>query len=173
MLSLLLEVVWFTLPAWVANSIAIDVKAVPILKDLSTPMDFGRSFRGKRILGDGKTWRGLFAGIVAGTLTGALQAYLSPGGLPVMSCTLGFLMGSGALIGDFTASFLKRRMGFDRGDPLIILDTMDYIVGAYFFAWMIVPVNTTYLVLAGLLTIPFHTIANFVAYFLKLKKNPW
>ena len=35
-----------------------------------TPVDFGRSWHGKRILGDGKTWCGLVGGCSAGVALG-------------------------------------------------------------------------------------------------------
>src|SRR2546427_13302198 len=50
---------WFLLPAYVANPMAV-------VSGGGTPMDFGRTLRdGRRLLGDGKTWRG-FAGGRAG-----------------------------------------------------------------------------------------------------------
>src|SRR2546422_10015344 len=47
---------WFLLPAYVANPMAVVFGG-------GTPMDFGRALRdGRRILGDGKTWRGVARG---------------------------------------------------------------------------------------------------------------
>jgi hypothetical protein len=48
----------------------------PWLCALAVPIDGGRSFRGKRILGDHKTWRGLLAGIFAGIFTYEVQRFL-------------------------------------------------------------------------------------------------
>jgi len=72
-------------------------------------------------------------------------------------------------------SFLKRRMGFERGHPLILLDSLDYIFGAYVVAWMLrlTPFNLQYFAIACVMTVPVHMVANFAAYYLKLKKNPW
>jgi CDP-2,3-bis-(O-geranylgeranyl)-sn-glycerol synthase len=173
MLRLLINVFWFTLPAYIANSIAIDVSGIPFLKNYSTPIDFGQSWRGKRIFGEGKTWRGLIFGVLAGGIIGCLQHTYGPTSMPEMTASLGFVMGFGALTGDLTASFIKRRGGFRRGHPLILLDSLDYVVGAYFFAWLIVPVNLQFLAVACIMTVPLHITANFVAYFLKLKKKPW
>jgi CDP-2,3-bis-(O-geranylgeranyl)-sn-glycerol synthase len=170
------EAVWFILPAYVANSIAIDVSAVPYLKRFTTPVDFGRSFRGKRILGDGKTWRGLICGVMAGGLCGLLQQHLSPEGLFPMTALIGFLLGLGALVGDMVESFIKRRMGMGRGHPLILMDQLDYIFGAFFFAWIVVPMRTIgweYLALICAITVPLHMFASVVAWKLKMKKNPW
>ena len=43
--------VWLMLPALIPNSAAV-------LFGGGRPMDFGKSWRGKRLLGDGKTWKG-------------------------------------------------------------------------------------------------------------------
>src|SRR5437867_4461168 len=55
---------WFLLPAYVANPMAVVFGG-------GTPMDFGRSMRdGRRVLGDGKTWRGFAGGIASGFVLG-------------------------------------------------------------------------------------------------------
>ena len=52
-LEIILQALWLILPAYVANASAVLVGG-------GTPVDFGKNWRdGKRILGDGKTWRGL------------------------------------------------------------------------------------------------------------------
>lgn len=170
------EAVWFILPAYVANSVAIDVSGVPFLRKYSTPLDFGRSWRGKRILGDGKTWRGLVFGTLGGVACAALQQTYPQTELYPMTPLVGFLLGFGALVGDSVESFIKRRMGFGRGHPLLLLDQLDYIFGAFMFAWLAVPykvIGLDYLILASAVTVPLHMFASVVAWALKLKKNPW
>jgi len=168
-----LDVLWFILPAYVANSMAINVSRFPILKDYSTPIDFGMSIRGRRIFGDGKTWRGLICGILSAILFAAIQERISPAGYPQMTMLLGFLLGSGALLGDLIESFIKRMSGLDRGHPLFLMDQLDYIVGAFFCAWTVIPVDFGFLLVASLITLPLHFGASIVAWVLKLKKNPW
>ena len=167
------EVLWFILPAWVANSVAIDVSGLPILKDYSLPVDFGATWRGRRILGDGKTWRGLICGVSAGMACAAVQGLYPQPGLAMMTPYLGFLLGFGALGGDMAESFLKRMAGFQRGHPMFLLDQLDYIIGAFFLAWTVVPVNLLHLLVACVITLPLHVIASIVAYKVKLKENPW
>jgi len=174
--SVIIGVIWFILPAYVANSVAIDVSGIPFLKKYNTPVDFGRKFRGKRVLGDGKTWRGFIAAVIAGTIVGFLQsnyATILGTAVPEMNATLGFLLGFGAMVGDMTASFFKRQAGLKRGAMVPVLDQVDYIVVAFLFAWTVVPADWGMLVLACVITIPFHVIANLVAYAIKLKKVPW
>ncbi len=172
----LLEVIWVILPAWMANTAAIDVKGLPLLKNWNTPIDFGRKFRGNRLFGDGKTWRGFLAGIVAATFTALLQSWYSPSGLIYMTPKIGLFLGIGAVTGDLVESFIKRRSGLDRGHPLFLLDHLDYIFGAFLFGWIVLPYNTIgldYLLIACILTVPIHFMANIFAWKVGLKKNPW
>src|SRR5438094_104291 len=60
------QALWFFLPAFVANPMAVVFGG-------GTPIDFGRTLRdGERLFGDGKTWRGLLGGTVSGALLGFL-----------------------------------------------------------------------------------------------------
>ncbi|MCX6695389.1 MAG: CDP-2,3-bis-(O-geranylgeranyl)-sn-glycerol synthase [Candidatus Altiarchaeota archaeon] len=172
----LLEVLWFIFPAYAANSIAVDVSGIPFLKDFSTPMDFGRNIGGRRVFGDGKTWRGFFCGILAGVIVGWIQSLLQANyswNLPEMSLTLAFLLSLGAMVGDLAASAIKRRCGFERGHSLPFIDQLDFVFGAFYFAWIIVPADLAFFATALVVTVPIHYFANYVAWVLKLKKSPW
>ena len=66
-LGLVLVTVWLMLPAYLGNTIASIVGG-------GSPIDNGRNWNdGRRILGDGKTWRGLIGGVLGGMLVGHLQ----------------------------------------------------------------------------------------------------
>lgn len=183
----IIEALWFVLPAYVANSVAADVSIIGFLRKYNHPVDGGKTFRGKRILGDGKTWRGLFFGVLGGVFVGWLQSkyywrvfeLLQPLASPAelnlqqMTLTLAFLISLGAMVGDMVESFGKRMMGLPSGHPAPILDQLDYIFGAFFFAWLVVPVNLDYFALAVLITIPLHVVANIVAWALKIKRVWW
>ena len=54
--------VLFFLPAAVGNVTPIFINRVPILNQWKTPIDLGVSWRGKRVFGANKTWRGLVCG---------------------------------------------------------------------------------------------------------------
>lgn len=134
-------VLWVFLPAGVANMAPIFAAHIPALKRYNAPVDFGRSFRDRRIFGDHKTWRGFAAGIITATLVLALQqvlvgqfawaAWLSDGldygDLPVL--IVGPLFALGALGGDAIKSFFKRQVGVRPGGTWIPFDQIDYIIG--------------------------------------------
>jgi len=148
---------WFFLPAYVAN-------ATPVVLGGGTPMDLGRNFLdGRRILGDGKTFRGVILAIAAGTLIGALQ--LRP--------LIGFVMALGAMLGDLAVSFIKRRLGMERGAPLPVGDQLDFVAGAIALTGLVVSIPLSYIVAIVIVTPPIHLGTNALAYILKLKKKPW
>src|SRR2546426_8358818 len=58
------QALWFFLPAFVANPMAVVFGG-------GTPIDFGRTLGDReRLFGDGKTWRGLLGGTVLGGVLG-------------------------------------------------------------------------------------------------------
>jgi len=136
--EVLLQALWLILPAYIANASAVIVGG-------GRPVDFGKTWKdGKRILGDGKTWRGLFAGTFLGMTAGfglvvaasylSLSEYQSLGlstfeGFPVM-IPLIFSLCFGSLLGDIIESFFKRRMGIQRGEDWFGFDQLDFLVGA-------------------------------------------
>jgi CDP-2,3-bis-(O-geranylgeranyl)-sn-glycerol synthase len=61
---------WLMLPAFLPNSAAVVFGG-------GKPIDLGRSWHGRRILGDGKTWTGLFGGISAGVGLGVIQMMIA------------------------------------------------------------------------------------------------
>jgi CDP-2,3-bis-(O-geranylgeranyl)-sn-glycerol synthase len=87
----------------------------------------------------------------------------------------GLLLSLGALLGDLTGAFAKRRLGIAPGGLLPIIDQMDFILGAVLFSLPLsLQVMSWELVLIVLvITIPLHLLTNFGAYRLKLKSNPW
>ncbi|HWR27297.1 MAG TPA: CDP-2,3-bis-(O-geranylgeranyl)-sn-glycerol synthase [Candidatus Thermoplasmatota archaeon] len=143
--TVIIQAFWIVIPIYIANASAVIVGG-------GTPIDFGRSWKdGRRILGDGKTWRGLFAGAFLGMTAGfglaVAASYLSASeysflgltnfeGFPLMIPIL-FSLCFGALLGDIIESFFKRRIGKDRGQDWIPFDQLDFIVGALIFSFLI------------------------------------
>ena len=172
-----LTTLYFILPAYFSNGGALAFGG-------GKPVDFGKSDKnGVRWIGDGVTWRGLFAGTIIGIITGAIQGYLAPFILPEIGSYLitpivtdvsngiliGFLLGFGALLGDALGSFIKRRLGIGRGKPAPILDQLDFIIVAIILVAPFVEVNLIFIVIAIALTLIIHLISNSIAYLLGLK----
>jgi len=79
----------------------------------------------------------------------------------------------GALLGDLAGAFLKRRLGIAPGGSLPIVDQVDFAIGAIVFSVPLAIVNWELAVTVLLITPPIHLLTNFLAYKMKLKRNPW
>ncbi|NPA47904.1 MAG: CDP-2,3-bis-(O-geranylgeranyl)-sn-glycerol synthase [Thermococci archaeon] len=169
-LSSLAWAVWYILPAYVAN-------ASPVLVGGGRPMDMGRKWRdGKRILGDGKTWRGFFGGIAIGTAFGAFQYLITPsfyGGSFKTALSLAFLLSLGALVGDLVGSFFKRRAGLPRGYPAIGLDQLGFLISALAFAYPVKTIGPGQMIFLLIFTPFLHWGTNYAAYKIGKKEVPW
>ena len=143
--EIIIQALWLVLPAYIANASALLVGG-------GTPIDFGKNWRdGNRILGDGKTWRGLisgaFVGITAGFGLSVAAKYINQSdfaflglndftGFPLMIPIIGSIC-FGALLGDIIKSFFKRRIGKKRGEDWIPFDQIDLVLGVLFFSFLI------------------------------------
>ena len=163
--TLIIEALKFIAPAYAAN-------ATPVLAGGGKPMDFGRNFPdGKRIFGTNKTFRGFFFGWAIGIVVGAVEGFVF--GFNQFSVLFCVLTPLGALLGDLTGAFIKRRLNIKPGGLLPVVDQIDFVVGALVFALPFMAVSWQLAVTVLLLTPPIHLFTNFVAYKLKLKKHPW
>ncbi len=180
----LLQALWFFLPAYVANPTAV-------LFGGGTSMDFGKTLRdGKRLFGDGKTWRGFAGGVTSGVILGlilwAIAALVYPtlayGSFPAGLAPL-VLLPLGALLGDLVGSFIKRRMGKAKGAPALGLDQYDFFVGAFVLlavfqtSWFVQHYwegDGVYgLIFIAVLTPFLHRAVNIVGFKLGKKEVPW
>ena len=191
--EIVLQALWLILPAYIANASAVLVGG-------GKPIDSGKTWKdGKRILGDGKTWRGLFSGAFVGITAGfglvVAARYINMSdfyfiglndftGFPWMIPII-FSLCFGALLGDITESFFKRRIGRKQGVDWIPFDQIDFILGALFLSfivsgilfitgfieqnWFFENVSIWHILVILVITPFFHILANFI--FRKSKKN--
>ncbi len=166
----------FILPAYVSNG-------VPVLIPGRTPIDLGQNHDdGNRFFGPGKTFRGFVAGVVGGTLVGILVALIWPSALPVLGfeekAGLSFLLAFGAMAGDLSGSFLKRRLHVPPGAKIRFLDQVPFVLVALLLAVLAFPVladqigwwGFTFLVV---FTVVIHRAVNYAAFRAGLKRVPW
>lgn len=176
---------WLFIPALVPNSAAVIFGG-------GTPVDFGRSWNGKRILGDGKTWRGFFGGGLTGVFIGliliGISYFFDPDnfwGFGPFWSNVGilFCLSFGSLLGDMMGSFIKRRLNIQRGQKAPILDQFDFVIGAFLVTALVFPhwIYGNYiegwhilaLVFVLAVTLILHRGVNIIGYRMGLKKEPW
>lgn len=148
--------------------------AAPIILHGTIPLDFGKKLFGQRVLGDGKTSLGTFAGILVGTATGALLYFIIPQAALIENYfSLIVLLSIGAMVGDLVKSFLKRRLGIKSGQQWAFFDQLDFVVGGLIFSSFIRIPEMVLVIIILVLTIFTHSAFNYLAFKLKLKKVPW
>jgi len=116
----------YIFPAYVAN--ATPVVAVRIL-GRAHPIDGRVVFvDGKRLLGDGKTYEGLAAGIGFGSVVGFAMLWILP--TLFRSHAEIIIMTAGAMLGDIAGAFVKRRLGIPHGRAAPPLDQLSFFAGS-------------------------------------------
>lgn len=168
----------FAHSAWLRSSLS---------RKFMHPIDGGRTWRGRRLLGDNKSWRGFMMIVPASAATFAgLRALVSPGadGLwtmaPLAYAALGALAGLGFMAGELPNSFVKRQLGIAPGESPasptlamvgLLIDRLDSILGMLVVVSLAVP--TPWLTWGWVLVLgPFiHWGFSFLLYRLGVKRR--
>ena len=159
------------------------------LSRLRRPLDLGRAYKGKRIFGDHKTWRGLTINVLFCSLGAIIQAWLQgkevlPQWLFLLdykshAFTVGVLIGLGMTVGELPNSFLKRRFeippGKSREGPLgiafFIYDQVDLTIGIWVFLFFLIRPSLWLVLWSLLLTLALHLAVSSVGYLLGMRKT--
>lgn len=139
---------WTTLPVTTGGILHMLIVRAGWMQAWAIPLDGGRCWRGQRILGDHKTWRGLLV-IVIGTMVMAGGQRLTENAAPWLAgwnltelrghgwWHAGLVMGTGYALAELPNSFFKRRLGIAPGQGragatgllLVLLDQADSALG--------------------------------------------
>jgi CDP-2,3-bis-(O-geranylgeranyl)-sn-glycerol synthase len=165
---MVLDSLYFFLPAYFANMAPVLLKWIPFFDKPIHKKKFGKN----------KTWRGLVVAPLVGGLIFFLQKLIYSTGFTKLalidysgfSVLLGFLLGSGAILGDLMKSYFKRKRKIKAGKPWPFWDQLDFVFGALLFGGLVyVPPAETVLIL--LVASPLlHISINHVGYYLGIRK---
>lgn len=171
----ILTIIFFLIPAGIANMAPVLVKKINFL---NYPIDFGKKISGDRIFGENKTYRGFFFGILLSIIAALIQKSVYPTDLSVLVnynevnvFLLGFLLGFGALFGDLVKSFFKRRLKIKPGKSWVPFDQIDWVIGALLFASLYVSISLKLWIIGIVVFGILHPIVNYAGFLLKIKKN--
>ena len=169
-------------PAFIANPGAVVTGGHLVI-------DRGKTYRGKRIFGDGKSWSGFIGGSLIGILSGIIIYYLvlilkipyPDYGQNLAAAILVLIpMSFGSLLGDMAGSFIKRRIGMKRGARGSILDQWPFVIASFMLVFAfardffmefygdLIPIAVILII-----TPPIHRGVNILAYKYKMKDVPW
>ena|SRR3989344_6434722 len=173
------EALYLFLPAYFANMAPVILGKINVLP---YPIDANRTWRNKPIFGKNKTWGGLLYAILLGTVIFYIQQVLY--NIPFFkaislmdysgqSLLLGFLLASGAILGDLAESFIKRRYGKAPGAEWFPFDQVDYVIGALLFGAAIYTPPLKIIIILFILAPLLHYTTNYIGFLLGLKKVKW
>lgn len=165
---------WPSVQDWVsAIYILVPVyctNGAPVIFGGGRPIDSGKSLSdGQRILGDNKTLRGFASGLIIGSIVGLFESVL----LSQKLLPIAILASLGALLGDLTGAFVKRRLAIRPGKPFPVLDQLDFVLGAVLLVSIISSLSLGTALIVFLVTPPIHVMTNLGAYALGLKSTYW
>lgn len=176
---LILKLIWLMLPAYFANMMPVFVSG--IFKKLAFPLDLGKKLNNQRILGDHKTFRGFFFGILAAIAVFYAQqilynySFFQELSLIDYDNTVffGFWIGFGALFFDLIKSFLKRRIGIAPGKPWLIADQLDYVIGAIVFMSYLYAPGWIEVLLIIAISVILTILVKHIGFWLKIGREKW
>lgn len=145
---LLVQILWLALPLVLVGAFHMVAVKRDWFPALRVPVDGGATFRGRRLFGENKTWRGIAILTIGTTLLVWGQALAMArvdalGALAlidfdrVVPGLVGALMGLGYALGELPNSFIKRQMGIAPGVTeagpagafFSLIDQADSVVG--------------------------------------------
>jgi len=127
------QALYLIAPAVLAGVVHGAVIKRDLLAQLAKPLDGGRQWRGRPVLGPNKTWRGLL--VMSGVSTIGALAQSALGEYDLSSAlAIGLALGLGYSVAELPNSFVKRRLGIGagetRGRMQYLADQADSVIGA-------------------------------------------
>lgn len=178
---MLVSSLYLILPLCIANASPHFVKGIPWG---ATPLDHRKRWRGKRIFGDHKTYRGAGISIAMSVLVVLVQkllflqfqsiSVLDYGALSFLQAVgIGVLFAASYIMIDLIKSFIKRRINLPEGSPWIPFDQIDLSVAALIALAIIHLPSWQYLVIIFFLSPVLVIVSNGIAYGVGIKKVWW
>lgn len=187
----LLQTLWLALPVIAGGLLHIVAIKMDVLSPLARmPVDGGLTWRGRRLLGDNKSVRGVILMISATTLCAVVQGLLEshvewaralslPGAGRLDPVRWGLLLGTGYVVGELPNSFIKRQLDVAPGGAangwlgptFWVIDQVDSLIGVLVSmrnAW-VPPLDVVVLLFAIALTL--HPAVAFGMVVLGLKRR--
>jgi hypothetical protein len=160
------------------------------LSFLYHPIDRGRLFRGRRILGANKTWRGIVAVSIGTAIGFAMQSMLfhrfsSIRAIELFDYSLpkaffvGLALGAASMLSELPNSFVKRQMEIAPGSAaegwksilFYAFDQVDFLFGAWLVLAAIIPVTFERILLSFAFLFISHQALTSIGYLLGMRST--
>ncbi|MCL2106663.1 MAG: CDP-archaeol synthase [Oscillospiraceae bacterium] len=148
---------------------------LPILLSWRFPMDARKTFRGKRVFGDNKTWKGFAGMIVFTALSGMLfWSVFDPSKL-LFNLLRGAWIGFAYVLFELPNSFIKRRLDISSGKNGGLLQTFfdqsDSVFGIVLLYPLVYPLSLKEALGILVILTTTHYLINILLFHLKLKNQ--
>jgi hypothetical protein len=160
------------------------------LSFLTRPVDGGKTFRGKRIFGANKTYRGIVA-VAAGTGLGfavqssVLHRWEIFRRIELLDYTsasiigIGLTIGAAAMLSELLNSFVKRQLDIAPGETtsgvlslfFYVFDQIDFVIGAWAALALFVSVTFERVIFSAFFIFISHQIISVLGYRLGMRKT--
>jgi CDP-diglyceride synthetase len=186
-MTVILQLVWLGVPIAASGLLHLLVLTRDLWPALRrAPLDFGATFRGQRLFGANKTWRGALV-VIGGSATFATlfaqfnAAYLHwPVPVPyaeVHPTAWGALLGLGYILGELPNSFLKRQFAIapgamaqgPRGRAFWVADQLDSLAGMLLCVWPVWQPSLTVVAIAVVVLLILHPLSAWIMMLAGLK----
>ena len=163
------RVLVIVVPVLLAAVVASVVIRFDPLSQVAVPLDLGRSWRGRPILGPHKTVRGLLVWVVGTALFSLLVfSLVAPAQEPSVGWFgFGLLLGAGYGLAELPNSFVKRRLGIEAGAETgrharwqYLADQGDSVLGMLVVVVLVLDVAWPWLLVLTLLGLALHVLGD-------------
>jgi hypothetical protein len=184
---LILKILVFAIPVTIAAILHMVAVRFNLFSMLKIPLDFGKKFRGKRIFGDSKTYRGVVLMMILsilGVYVLQLLCQIFPA-IDVLNILrfdrfpgflFGTLFGLGYTLAELPNSFFKRQAGIPEGKPgsvlNILLDQFDSVAGCLLLLFPFSDMSWPFVGFGCLVFVGLHLAFNFLLFLVGVRKNP-
>ena len=182
-----MSALWVFVPVLGAAILHAPVLTFDLFRPLKRPLDFGATFRGRRVFGDNKTGRGalfMTAGVVAAAVLLSLWPWYwhkLPDGIQDAGPWLyGLLLGVSVVVGELPNSFLKRQLGIQPGaqrrGPLgvaiSIFDQADFVLVAWVLLLPLWTMSVGQAAIVFAVVAAVHMVINLIGYAIGARSAP-
>jgi len=187
-MHLILELLVLASPVIIAAILHMIVVKFDTFSFLKYPLDLKKTWRGKRIFGDNKTYRGLVVMVGLSVIFTFIYKLLLDNFDGFASLNLldfnkynflfyGFLFGFGYIISELPNSFIKRQMGTKEGKSkniiMILFDQLDSVFGILLIFIPFSNLTFNHFVIGLVFFGALHVIINLLLYKLGFRKEPF
>lgn len=184
------QTIYLFLPLLVSAALAGFIQRYDLWTPLKRPIDGGATFRGRRLFGDNKTWRGVVCALIGCVVTVAVQTHVvadCAGSWAVIDyaranpLALGIAMGGGAMLGELPNSFIKRQLGVAPGSsaagllkPVFYLwDQVDFLITSWPLLLFWIRPGWPLVLTSFVLAPAIHQVVTLIGFLIGARRRAW